>query len=600
MVSVRNILDNVVLDNLPSVVSAVDQIDSLNPSLSSDASIYFLRNYTIEGIEPYLKYYLYGLEINPQVLFGEYDTVFQEVLDPQSSLYCNSPDLLVITLVIETFDPGFGMPGWTSVVAQERLTQLLETLSKKYQGLVAINTFISPLYSEMGVSSLNLSSGQEQQIESLNHFICSYAQQHASQFFIIDWGRFIKILGEEKSIDYRYWYLSNAPFKKGFMNLFALELAKIIRALKGKAKKCLVLDCDNTLWGGIIGEDGLNGIKLDNNEYPGKAYYDFQKTVLHLIERGMLVTLCSKNNEQDVWQVFEQHPHCLLKKEHLVGWRINWNDKVSNIKSLADELNLGKDSFVFVDDSSVECDFVKTLLPEITVLQPPSKLYNYPQILLKDALFDTLTISKEDRNRSMLYQHESRRKESESLFNSVEEYLASLDMCVIIHTVEDHEIPRVAQLTQRTNQFNLTTKRYSEKELSQFVQSPFYEVFTLSVRDKFGESGLTGVLIVERRNRVAIIDTLLLSCRVLGRKLEIVFCYHCFSLLEDAWELDHWKACYVPTAKNHQVAEFWEEIGFKVEEEVSENKVYIMNAGHRVFDPIDFIKIYSEAYGKEN
>ena len=223
-------------------------------------------------------------------------------------------------------------------------------------------------------------------------------RQHRAQFFLVDFERIIRLLGEEKTIDYRFWYTSKALFKKDFLNAYAQEIVKIAKALKGRTKKCLVLDCDNTLWGGIIGEDGISGIKLDKHIYPDKLYYEFQQNVINLHERGIIIALCSKNNEEDVWEILDNHPSCLLKRRHVAAWRINWDDKSSNIKSIANELNLGIDSFVFVDDSPLECELVKKMLPDVTVLQVPQKLYTYPKILLHDGWFDTLHISEEDKN----------------------------------------------------------------------------------------------------------------------------------------------------------------------------------------------------------
>ncbi len=386
-----------------------------------------------------------------------------------------------------------------------------------------MNTFVPPYYSDFGISSAKDLSSHHNEVLQLNQLIREYVLSNSARFVLVDWERFVRLLGAGESMDYRFWYMSKAPFKKAFLDLYALELVKMARALKGKSKKCLILDCDNTLWGGVIGEDGLQGIKLDRHSYPGNIFYEFQKSILRLHDRGVLIALCSKNNEQDVWDVLEGHPDCLLKREHLSAWRVNWSDKASNISDLAAELNLGLDSFVFVDDNPVECGLIQDMLPEVTVLQVPDKLYTYPQLLKCDGLFDTLSFSTEDRQRSQMYRDESNRKHEQAKFETLDQYLASLSLSIKVHPAKEDEVPRVAQLTQKTNQFNLTTRRYSEAKISGLSKDPEWTVMSLFVRDKFGESGLTGVLIAHKDGDVGIIDSLLMSCRILGRNIEKAF-----------------------------------------------------------------------------
>lgn len=330
----------------------------------------------------------------------------------------------------------------------------------------------------------------------------------------------------------------------------------------GHAKKCLILDCDNTLWGGVIGEDGLKGINLSPSEYPGCIYYEFQQTLLHLYERGVLLCLCSKNNEKDVFQVLEEHPHSLIQKKHLAAWQINWKDKGTNIKTLSTELKLNPDSFVFVDDSQNECEWVKNCFSEMEVLQVPSDLPLFPKLLLHHGWFDTLAFTEEDKKRTHLYQSERLRTSTRKKYENLDDYLKSLNLELAVHAMEDEETTRVAQLTQKTNQFNLTTKRYSERDIKQFQQDPKARIYTMSARDRFGDYGLTGVLIAVLKDKTAHIDSFLLSCRVLGRNLEYAFLDFCLGELKTHWKMDSWQAKFIPTAKNEQVSDFWTRIGF--------------------------------------
>jgi len=585
------ILKEVNFEKFATLLNAINRIEKLSHSYTASARIHFLRNVTIEGVEPFLKYYLVQSDINPTITFGGYDTVQQDLLDTQSPLKRESVDVLVLSLFLETLAPDYKMPMWKADDVLKKLGQIFNQVINTTQSLIVVNTFLSPLYSESGIASAPLLENRTAQVERLNQFIRAFVQSHAAQFFLINSERLLCLVGETDSFDYRYWYLSKSPFKKMFLNLYALELAKVIRALKGKAKKVLVLDCDNTLWGGIIGEDGISGIQLGTDQYPDVIFYEFQQTILQFIERGILVALCSKNNEGEVWDVLENHPKCLLKRAHLSSWRINWEDKISNIQSLSEELNLGLDSIVFVDDNPLECELVEQYLPDVTVLRVPKNLAYLPQLLFKQGWFDTLSASQEDKKRVKMVQNEALRQATIKQFEDLDDYLASLNLEASIQLATHQTVVRIAQLTQKTNQFNLTTRRYSENDIVKLLENPDNAVFTLSIQDKFGDYGLTGVCIVEKNRQQGIIDTLLLSCRILGRKLEQVFVNYCLTRLETQWNVTEWQAEYIPTSKNAQVSDFWLQFGF---EEYSHSSIvtqYKLCADRRISKSPSFIRI---------
>ncbi|MBF0236070.1 MAG: HAD-IIIC family phosphatase [SAR324 cluster bacterium] len=597
MESLQKILSSVSFDRLLSLITAIDQVEKIAPSFKETAKINFLRNFTIEGIDPFLKYYLYREKIQPQLIFGNYDNVQQEILDPQSHLHQNSPDAIVLALMPDHLSTDYLSTHWDARETEQNLLKVFDLLQTNTQSLIIVNTFIPPFYSEQGVV---IKGDKIFEIQRLNQVIRQYITQHSSQFFLADWERFVRVLGEEKSMDYRYWYMSKAPFKKDFLQLFAFEIVKIIRALKGKSKKCLVLDCDNTLWGGILGEDGINGIKLDPHDYPGKTFYDFQQSVLHLIERGVMIALCSKNNEQDVWDVLNNHPSCLLKPTHLSAWKINWDDKASNISALAKELNIGLDSFVFMDDSPMECDLVRSTFPMVTVVPVPKKLFEYPSLLFKDGWFDTLTVSLEDKHRNTMYQIEVTRNKHLNGIENLNDYLSNLELVAIIHPMTSEEIQRVSQLTQKTNQFNLTTKRYSEIEIKAFANNSERFIFTMTVEDKFGPYGLTGIFMAQKTSEYIQVDSFLMSCRILGRNLECAFVDYCMSYLENQWGMNQWKSFYIPTPKNHQVANFWEKFGFKAINCNDKLKEYYLNEGEKIKWELDYIKMIKDKNGTTN
>jgi FkbH-like protein len=362
--------------------------------------------------------------------------------------------------------------------------------------------------------------------------------------------------------------MARAPLGKDVLVPLGQEYGKFIRALRGKSKKCLVLDCDNTLWGGVIGEDGLSGIKLGST-YPGSAYHAFQQEILNLYHRGVILALCSKNNEADVLEVFREHPDMLLKEHHFSTWQINWDDKATNLVRIAEDLNIGIDSFVFVDDSVFECEWVGKQLPQVAVLQLDGKISSYRNKLSGIGFFDALTFSEEDRKRSGMYVQAKERKNMLQSASSLEDYLVDLQLQAEIGTPGKKEIPRVSQLTQKTNQFNLTTYRYTEGEIQNFVESVDSEVYFLRLSDRISDLGIVGVVIVKFEEEYAEIDSFLFSCRALGRGVEdALLCFVVKRVIEKGKKRIEGK--YLPTQKNSQVADFYIKHGFQLISEKEE------------------------------
>jgi FkbH-like protein len=343
----------------------------------------------------------------------------------------------------------------------------------------------------------------------------------------------------------------------------ASENFKLIRAQRGLNKKCLVLDCDNTLWGGIIGEDGLGGIKL-GSEYPGSAFKEFQQEILTLYHRGILLALCSKNNEADVWEVFDKHPGMVIKKNHIVASRINWDNKAQNLAAIAIELNISLDSLVFVDDSDFETNLVKQMLPMVEVIHLPKQhAINYRAMIASCGLFDTLRLTEEDRKRGQMYKAESERNRlKQDASKNIDEFLRSLEMKVEIKLADHATTTRIAQLTQKTNQFNLTTKRYSEAEIGRFADDADMSVLYVKMSDRFGDLGIIGVAIVNHVEKNSELDTFLLSCRALGRGIETLLLDTCIAITQKKGR-EILTGQYVKTAKNGQVSDFYTKEGFE-------------------------------------
>jgi FkbH-like protein len=378
--------------------------------------------------------------------------------------------------------------------------------------------------------------------------------------YIINFPDFSRRMSSENLIDLKYYYNGqlyiNPKLKKQFNEWLELQLSSI----NFQRKKCLVLDFDNTLWGGVLGEDGVFGIKI-GNDYPGTVFHDFQRKILELSESGVILAACSKNNFTDVKELWAQNANVLLVEKSFSSIRINWQHKHQNIVEIAEELNIGLDSIVFIDDNPVERDLVRLQLPMVTVPEFPSNIWEL-NVFFTDVVnryFKAYSVTSTDVEKQKQYETNLERKKMLSSASSFDEYVASLSTVLTIEHLHDGNLSRISQMTQKTNQFNLTTIRYSESEILQLKGSRLF--FTLSCADKFGDSGITGVAIVALNGNTADIDTLLLSCRILGRKIEYYFLKFILNYLLEKG-VKEVIGTYIPTPKNGQVSDFYLKCGF--------------------------------------
>jgi len=392
---------------------------------------------------------------------------------------------------------------------------------------------------------------------------------------VIDFGEFCRCYPVSELMDWKFFFISQMGFAPKLSKDFKKWFTRKLDSITLKRKKCLVLDLDNTLWGGVLGEDGIEGIQI-GGDYPGKAFLFFQESLLELSRSGVILTICSKNNEQDVLDAWERNPFLILKKEHFATYRINWKDKATNIKDISEELNLGLDSFVFVDDNPTERELIKQQLPMVEVPDFPMQPYELPIFFLRlvEDYFKVYSITDEDKKKTLLYKANALRAKEQHSIGDYTDFLRSLEIRMIIERANEFNIQRIAQMTQKTNQFNLTTKRYTDSDIRRFMEDG-WKIWCLSVADKFGDNGITGCIIVDSTGFV--IDTFLLSCRILGKGIEYAFIKNVLSQLA----LDGIKevrATYRPTLKNSQVSDFYDKIGFVLlSEETDGTKHYALS-----------------------
>lgn len=361
----------------------------------------------------------------------------------------------------------------------------------------------------------------------------------------------------------------NPKYSKEFKNWFLNQ----IRQVEGIRKKCIVLDLDNTLWGGVVGEDGLSGIQIGNT-YPGNVFRYFQEQILAVRNTGILLALCSKNNHEDAAEVFQKHPDMILKFDDFIIQKINWNNKADNIRTIAEELNIGLDAMVFIDDNPTERELVRLAIPEIIVPEFPKQVHQIPSFFeqVYDEYFKVYTLTDEDKVKNEQYQIVQKAIQEKEQFQSIDEYLLNLEIEITIQQVSEITLPRASQLTQKTNQFNLTTKRYTESELSSLLNNGGM-IYLLSVRDKFGDSGICGEVIIKYENDSAVFDSFMMSCRVLGKKIEYTFLNEVLAILR-SMSIKYVYANYIKSNKNQQVSEFYDKNKFDVILNSEEEKKY--------------------------
>lgn len=529
--------------------------------------IVFLRSFTLEPVVPLLRAQLLAHGLCTEVKMASFNQ-FEQYLHEVGDSEINQIDLLVLAARLEEVAPEaiyrrlqIGLDGGKNLAHEvvSRIAGWIETFRARSKAKILLHNFAEPKYLSLSIFDAQSEWGQGNVISAINAELAGICRSH-QDVYLLDFNRLQRQVGANHFYDERLWYLARQPLCRQALQALAKLYSRYACAMFNPRKKCLVLDLDNTLWGGILGEDGLHGIQL-GQDYPGNAFMDFQRAILNLYDRGIILAIASKNNEDEVLEVLDKHSHTILKPQHFAVIKANWNPKPQSIREIAAELNIGLDSLVFIDDSPHECELVRQTLPEVLTIQLPSDPLKYIETLDNVWGFDTLTFSDEDRVRGQDYQAQLQRNQLKLKSSSLEDFFQSLQMEVTIVAADDSTIPRVAQLTQKTNQFNLTTKRYSEADIWKMTQDDNYEICGVRVKDKFGDSGIVGAGIVHYKNDTAHIDTLLLSCRVIGRHVEDVLLNHLVERAK-ARSMKSLIGEYIPTAKNSQVERLYEKFGF--------------------------------------
>lgn len=539
-------------------------------SLAADArplNIGIVHTYTSDLLDPWfdLAGALQGLDV--RTYHAPYGLALQEA-HAASGLVRHAPQITLLMLRREDLHPELARPvvglsaQGRALLASEALARLREIVglfrAQKVGHLVL--TFLP----SMAEPSLGIYDAQSEASEgawwnALKHDIGQWLRESVPASLLLDLDADLDRIGRAGYFDRRFWYSARFPFAAEAARELARRVVGVGTVLACPKAKVLVLDADNTLWGGIVGEDGIDGIAL-GPDYPGNVFVDFQRRILDFQQRGFILAMCSKNNPADVDQILREHPHQILRDEHFAARRVNWLPKTDNLISLAKELNLGLDSFVFVDDSDHECAAVRLNLPQVEVIQTPARAVDIPTCLDQVARLEVLSLTAEDVSKTALYAQERMRRDlSEDIDRrggGIGDYLASLKMTMRVHLDDATHVARLSQLTQKTNQFNLTTRRYDEQQVRDMMTRPDWVVADFALADVFGDSGIVGLALLELESpRRARLDNLLMSCRVIGREAEAAFLH---ALLRQLVErgVEEIVAEYLPTAKNELVKSF--------------------------------------------
>lgn len=472
------------------------------------------------------------------------------------------------------------------LIAVDNYCDLLKSTAKK-ASVIAIPTWtINPFKRGLGINDFS-ENGYARIILEMNHRLINKLS-YENNVFILDANRWMNIVGS-KSFSPKLWYRSKVPFYPEVFKLAFKEIVAVINAVKGRAKKIIFLDLDNTLWGGVVGDDGVENISLGGHDDKGEAFVDFQKNLLSFKKRGVLLAIVSKNTEEIALNVIQNHPSMVLKKEDFVAWRINWKDKAKNIIDLLNELNLGPESAVFIDDSPTERLRVQQALPEIFVPELPVNPLMYNNIIGNLDCFDSISETNEDLTKTLKYKQEGKRKNAMKEITNMSDWIKSLNIKIQVKFLNEINLKRAAQLLNKTNQMNLASRRILEKDFMKLSQNNFIEILTLNVEDRFGDYGLTGLLTLKIKDSVIEVQDFILSCRVMGRGVEqcLIFVVYNIALKYGVKEIFF---PYVATKKNNPCLLFFKKSGLKFDSDINIFK-WDMRNEYKITDTIsiDFI-----------
>lgn len=563
-----------------------------------------LRSFTVEPVVILLRADAFLSGIDLQVHIGDFNAYAQEILDGSSRPYQFSPDAVI--LAVQACDVAPDLWNGFADLSSDEVAAAVQRVSSNYrqwakafrqrsQASLIVHTLEQPQVPALGVLDAQSPPQQRAAFEQVNQQLRTI-NADLRGIFLLEYDALVARHGRARWRDQRKWLTARMPIAADHLIHLAQEWLHFLVPLSGRTAKALVVDLDNTLWGGVVGEDGMTGIKL-GAEYPGASYQALQRAMLDLSKRGILLAICSKNNPADALEALEHHPGMLLRPQHFAAMRINWNDKAQNLREIAAELNIGIDSLAFLDDNPAERENIRASVPEVTVVDLPHDPVDYATALRDCPVFERLTLSREDQERTTIYAAQRERSTAEQTFTSKEDFFRFLEQEADVAPVAPATLARISQLTQKTNQFNLTNRRFSEPQIAGLAADPGSQVISIRVRDRYGDHGLVGVAITRDQGDDCEIENFLLSCRVIGRNVETALLAH---LAEQARARGRRRLLgrFLPTKKNVPAGAFYSQHGFQLQSQDGEGSLWVLDLTRASVPRPEWIKMNIANGGK--
>ena len=540
--------------------------------------IAILGGSTTNMFRDFLELFLLDAGVKPIFYESEYAQYYEEAVFQNDALSEFAPDIIfVVTTSVNLKEQPNAFETKEEAEARidreyTRYQSIWDGLAARYHAVIIQNNFEMPAYLLLGSLDAVLWGGWRNTIESLNARIAEYAMAHAGMY-VHDVHYLASLLGTEQWFDLSQYSAYKLAIRYESMPFVAMHAANVVKAILGRTKKCLVLDLDNTLWGGIIGDDGMEGIQIGKETPEAEAYTAFQRYLLALKDRGALLAVCSKNEEAVAKSGFS-HPDTVLQLDDFVAFQANWEPKDQNVRRIANMLNIGLDSLVFLDDNPMERAIVREHVPEVAVPEViGGDVASYIRAIERNGYFETVSISEDDRKRSEAYRANQQRVEMEAVASSYEDFLLSLDMRAEIAPFRRIYYDRIAQLTNKSNQFNLTTRRFTRADIERIAEDSRYITLYGRLQDRFGDNGLVSVVIAEKEGKDVHIRLWLMSCRVLKRGVEEAMMEELAKKVRLAGG-EKLIGYYYPTAKNGMVRDFYRAHSFSLVDDADGNTVW--------------------------
>jgi len=565
--------------------------------------IAYLGNITFEPLPDHVCVAAACQGVTTQAYIGGYAQHMQELISDQSPLAEFNAHAIVIHLLLRELVPDVALR--FSSLGTQQLNQARDTILdsvcqsvqmalNKHSATVIVVNFPAPAHDHYGVADQKRECSSEAEFYSVLNSRLRQRFIEEPRVHILDMERLTSLHGKKEAYDQKLYYLAKVPWQESFYPTIAEQLTRHIAAIQGTAKKCLVVDLDNTLWGGVLGEAGIQGIKVGHGDGESEAFFDFQNRILAIKDRGVLLAVCSKNNIEDVEEAFQQRTDMPLKLSDFSAMAINWEMKHTNLQRIAEKLNIGLDALTFIDDNPAECELIQQMLPQVSTVLLPKDPSCYPALIDSLHGFDKTAIAAEDQAKSRQYADNASRSEHQTQFDDLESYLESLQTEVTIWPAGEAEKQRVHQLFSKTNQFNLTTKRYSLAEIDAFIEQDRYALYVVKAVDRFGDLGIIGLCLIDQQDvSNVLIDSFILSCRAIGRGVESALMNFIKRRCFEQQGRRSLSGFFVPTKKNRPTEKFYNDQGFSIssDEHAGDGQHYILQAADSTMKDCHWINV---------